>query len=214
MALARQALGFVEEKLRKAFNIAGPIGVTLEPTVTPVIIVDDTRAPGHAFYQGRSWAVPQAALSSAGDFYVWPVHFLDDCLVETVYVFGQLPANQVLSLFLVTPDQWQNAPPGGVVSLGGQGASWRDRNDRPGGSAAVTDVPPIESTTGWVAPSGGTVGPVVGNTLINLPGGYVPVPAIFPIQVFVPRGGALCWELADTQAVPLAVGMWGRVWGP
>lgn len=53
---ALTSLATVEEKFRKLFNLAGTIGASFTPTITPVVIVGDTRTAGYASFKGRKWA--------------------------------------------------------------------------------------------------------------------------------------------------------------
>jgi hypothetical protein len=209
---AKQALGYVEEKLRRVFNIAGPIGVTLEPEVKPVVVVDDLRDPGHAFYQGRSWSAVVSTLDGSPTgtgtgAHVCPFHFLDDCIIETVWVFGQLgigftaPAPRLI-LYNITPDEWTSAPPGDGQFPSLRGA-WRDRK------TLTNDVPPVEAPLIWLPGTTGTL-PQISNIVLDLVSGFVPVPGVFPMKLFMPRGSALCWYTLSNIG-PISVGMWGRV---
>ena len=110
MSVAKQALGFVEEKLRRVFRLAGPIGVDLDPIVKPVIVVDDLRDPGHAFYQGRSWVSLFNGNSGVGTNFL-SVQFNDDVLIEAFFVVGELAASTIVQVYHTTPLQQAATPP-------------------------------------------------------------------------------------------------------
>lgn len=50
---ARTSLGQIEERLRRALGLAGNIGASFEPKLTPVIIAGDATAPGNPQFRGR-----------------------------------------------------------------------------------------------------------------------------------------------------------------
>lgn len=208
--VAKQALGFVEEKLRRVFKLAGPIGTTLDPEVKPVVIVDDLRDPGHAFYQGRSWIVRHTVNTGAtggtgAGTRIITMNFLDDVIVEGFSVYGQIGvgfvSGQSLALFQLSPADFAASPPlpTGSDLIG----AWRDRITN------GNDQPPIRGHQNFVAYTAGNIG-TVQTKIIELPGGFVPVPAVFPVKIFVSSGGALVWD-ARADIGPLALGVWGRV---
>jgi hypothetical protein len=202
--VASQALGYVEEKLRRVFNIAGPIDASLDATMRPVIIVDDLRDPGHAFYQGRSWVhcyATQAVAIAATN--VLCVHFMDDCIVEGISVTANVAAATSIGLYQVDPDRWYLSPPGGSISLGGVNVAWRDR------LMSQTDRPPVEADTNFKAIGGGQ-GDTNQNRILNLiQANYVA--ATFPVKAFMPRGSALVWIAGTAINIPMTLAMWGRV---
>lgn len=205
--VAKQALGFVEEKLRRVFKLAGPIDASLDPEVKPVIIVDDLRGPGHAFYQGRSWAITCESIGLAVGSKVAGVLFSDDCLVEGFDIrHAQLAAGKDIRIFLLTPaEQALGGGTGGGIAVTTRNGTWRD--NKTVGALATYDSPPVTSSAGWSAPAGGTPA-ANGNTLWVTVGG-APATGVVPIQLFMPAGSALyCQEL---DQVDLGWTVWGRI---
>lgn len=51
------SLGQIEDKLRRALNLAGEVQLQFTPDATPIIIAGDANLPGNATYRGRrfSW---------------------------------------------------------------------------------------------------------------------------------------------------------------
>jgi hypothetical protein len=202
MSVAKQALGFVEEKLRRVFNLAGPIGLTLNPDVTPVIMVDDLRDPGHAFYQGRSFAVTHSDVPAAGTRAA-VTQFNADCVIEGFWAFGTIAAAGNLDLWTVTPAEMVTTPPtGAVTTLSG---SWRDRK------MVTLDQPPIANSP-WAVITGTARTTNNGVWSIGAVGAAMTLPGYVPIRMFVPAGGALAWTATNTGAQALSLGCIGRVW--
>lgn len=220
MPAAKQALGWVEEKLRRVFNLAGPIGVDLDPIVKPVVIVDDLRSPGHAFYQGRGWAVTQLedTPGRALGYYSSYTKFLDDVLIQGFWIAGQVTC--YLQIFYITPEEMTLSPPGGVVSTFLKGA-WRDR--KTGGTTTPfpshEDQPPVVGPITFTGPAAGGFSPTPGNTLFSIGNtqgvGFVPVPAHIPMEIFVGRGGGIGYGAntygAATTLGTFNFGLYGRV---
>lgn len=50
------SLGQIEDKLRRALNLAGEVQLQFTPDATPIIIAGDATAPGSATYRGRRFS--------------------------------------------------------------------------------------------------------------------------------------------------------------
>lgn len=208
--VAKQALGFVEEKLRRVFKLAGPIDASLDPEVKPVIIVDDLRGPGHAFYQGRSWSICCSVLGPiAAGVKLAGVTFLDDCIVEAIDLRGPAAgANGLLFVFLTTPVEEATTPPMGA-SPSARTATWRDNKTVGTLVGANYDQPPILGSLGFVAVVGTSAGN--GNIIWGnqaQAAGLTP-PGVLPIQLFMPRGSGL--YVQESAFNDLSFTLWGRV---
>jgi hypothetical protein len=204
---AKQALGFVEEKLRRVFNLAGPIDADLDAVVKPVVIVDDLRGPGHAFYQGRSWAATILHLTIAAGTKVGGFFFNDNVLIEGFDIrHATTPASPAsLQLFIVTPtEQAATAPTGSTPST--RAGVWRD--DFKVGSllSANYDQPPVTTTGSFVANVGTGAGN--GNTVWSSPP-VAPQAGYVPMQLYMPKGSAI--YLSEVNFVDLAFTIFGRV---
>lgn len=208
--VAKQALGFVEEKLRRVFKIAGPIDASLDPELKPVIIVDDLRGPGHAFYQGRSWSIVCAVLGPiAAGTKGAGIKFLDDCIVEGIDIRGpNAGANGSLFVFLTTPDEETTTPPMGA-SPSARTATWRDNKTVGSLLAANYDQPPVLGSAGFVALPGTSAGNgnIVWGNLQQ--GAGLPTPGILAFQLFMPKGSGL--YVQEAAFTDLSFTVWGRV---
>jgi hypothetical protein len=207
---AKQALGYVEEKLRRVFKLAGPIGTTLDPEVKPVIIVDDLRDPGHAFYQGRSFAVQLAHLGPiAAGTKGWGVRFTDDVIIDRMLISTApqtLSAGMNITVYTVTPDEVVATPPYGI-NAGSLAGMWRDRK------TLTSDQPPMFQTSGVFAAGAGGTGPTGNNTLVRyFEGQVVPSwPGGWDVQLFIPSGGGVVFE-EQNILTSISVALYGRVW--
>lgn len=203
---ATQVLGYVEEKLRRVFNLAGQIGVTLDPAVKPVILVDDLRDPGHAFYQGRGFVWSYSSFPTAsgvGAYYVHSIQARDDIVTEFVWASGQLDAGaSTLILYLTTPDEV--TPVAGITFTTG---AWRDRR------TSATDVPPLLHNNAWQALTGTAA--LQENLMLGFAATTAvatQLPGAVPLKIFVPRGGCLNWRVEGySGTTALNIGFAGRV---
>jgi hypothetical protein len=50
------SLGQIEDKLRRALNLAGEVQLQFSPDMTPILIAGDASAPGSATYRGRRFS--------------------------------------------------------------------------------------------------------------------------------------------------------------
>jgi hypothetical protein len=199
--VAKQALGFVEEKLRRVFNLAGPIDASLDPQVKPVIIVDDLRAPGHAFFAGRSWVWNHSESGILAGVKATFVKCLNDVMIEGWWAhFPAMTAGtQNFGLYLLTPDQMTASPPfAAALNVG----AWRDRR------MTDTDQPPFAGSTafGGITGSGSTGRSEVYSSRFT----GTPAPGYMPVQMFVPAGGGIAFF--ETDMTCINCGVHGRVW--
>lgn len=205
--VASQALGFVEEKLRRVFNLAGPIDASLDATVKPVIIVDDLRDPGHAFYQGRSWAATILHITIAAGTKLGGFFFSDNVVIEGFDIrHATTPASPAsLQLFIVTPTEQAATPPTGGTPATRTGV-WRDNFTVGTLLAANYDQPPVASSGSFVPVVGTSAGN--GNTVWSSPP-VAPQAGYVPMKLFMPRGSAI--YLQEVNFVDLSFTLFGRV---
>jgi len=201
---ATQSLSFIEEKLRRAFNLAGPIGAKLDTgAISPVILAHDLRDPGHSSSLGRcfAWACSATAGSPAG-ISVYTMLFGQDVLIEALYVTGTIGANLTIQAYVTTPSE--TIPCAAAVADG----AWRDRK------TTTLDVPPLltNSAATWAALTGTAI--ANGNRIACWRGGAAgtseQTPATREMKVMVPAGGTLTWRSDGASLVVPAV--WGRIW--
>jgi hypothetical protein len=205
--VASQALGFVEEKLRRVFNLAGPINADLDATVKPVIIVDDLRDPGHAFYQGRSWSATILHTGIAAGTKIAGYFFNDNVVIEGFDIrHATTPASPAsLQVFIVTPNEQASTPPTGGTPSSRTGV-WRDNFTVGSLLAANYDQPPVSGMLAFVGIVGTSAGN--GNTVWSSPPvaaqtGYV------PMKMYMPKGSAI--YLQEVNFVDLSFTVMGRV---
>lgn len=190
---AVQSLSQIEDKLRRAFGLAGPIGAKLVPDLTPVLIAGDLREPGHAYHQGRCWSVCQRSLAFAADSY-YAIRFDVDVLVEGIQITG----NPVDTFDVYT------TIPGQTISqvIAAANGSWRDRR------TLVADVPPIQSAAAAGGLAGGGTVAAASNRIW---GGRVSAVTLIPQQIMLVSGSALNFH-AVAGSADAAITVWGRVW--
>ena len=193
--VATQALGFIEEKLRRVFRIAGPIGCDLDPVVKPVIIADDLRDPGHAFFQGRSFAWSLNQTGVAAGVKAVQLHALNDVILEGFWFTGPvLPATAFVTVYVGSPLE---AVPNNAEFLVG---AWRDNR------VAVNDQPPMQAPVALAALTG--TGPTTGNAVWVQGPGSLP-PGFVPMKIYLPSGGWLGFQTQDV--VTIGIGTFGRI---
>lgn len=135
MAKATTSLQSMEDRLRRAFRLAGTIGTSFEPAAIPVVIAADARDPGNNFVQGRRWwgayAVTNAAAGGSSGF-----KFGADGILDGFIWSGQNAAINIVATLLV--DQ-SVADPYAMNTLG---AAWAEiRNTQ-------ADRAPVASAVG------------------------------------------------------------------
>lgn len=194
---AIQSLGNIEEKLRKAFGLAGPIGAKLDPVLQPVVIVHDFRDPGFSSTSGRGWAWINDQGGTPAGVTVLSVQFAVDVFIEALYVSGTVAAATPIHAYFTRP--LELIP----IAVTGQRGAWRDAPFLMTGA----DSPPIQATANWGALTGSAM--VTANTLAVWGAGTGKF--IQPMGVQIPAGGTLTWRSSGTNT-ELRVGMWGRVW--
>lgn len=198
MPVAKQALGYIEEKLRRVFRLAGPIGLELDPRVTTTVIADDLRDPGHAFYQGRSWAWSFNMLGDTpGATKYTQLKCNNDVVIEAFAIYGAvLPAAAFVVAYVGAPTQ---AVPNDATFLTG---AWRDNKD------VAADQPPLEAAASFAAPLVGTDFSS-NNVILTLGPGTIP-PGVIPMKLYLPAGGWI--GFAEQGLTNLTIHVWGRVW--
>lgn len=193
MPVAKQTLGWIEEKLRRVFNLAGPIGVDLDPVVKPVILVDDLRGPGHAFYQGRSFATTTSLIPAAAGQCVLAYQYVDDVLIERIYLGGIAAPGASVILFTETPTNMvARIAAGDYTGVPAQAftpcGAWRDRR------TVSTDIPPATGNLAFNTFTATT--PIQNDLLLIVAVGAVgtpnqTLPGMIDLPIFIPRLGGL-----------------------
>lgn len=197
---AVQSLSSLEEKLRRAFNLAGVIGARLKPDlVTPVVLVQDVTQPGYATDKGRCWA--WASLTPGGGAGISVVVLAPqvDVLVEGFYITGTLGASQPFDVYVTAPNE--ALPAAAATPSGG----WRDRK------MFGADVPPLfDSGAGFVALTGTAITATNRIAAWNGGAGGTSEGTVREIPVMIPAGGSLTFRSAAVNNV--RCGAWGRIW--
>jgi len=196
---AIQALSGIEEKLRRAFNLAGTIGSKLDPNVSAVILADDLRDPGHAFYRGRCWVWADTSTGSPAGVNGISLVALDDIMVDAITLSGQVTVNTLIEAYISTPDE----PPAVAGATAGNFA-WRDRK------TVTLDVPPLAGGATWAAITGTLVS--VNNRQHTWVGAVAAqLDSVREMKIMIPRGGALNFRSSAASA-NMRLGAYGRIW--
>lgn len=195
---AIQALSGIEEKLRRAFNLAGPIGAKLDPTTSVVLIADDLRDPGHAFFSGRSWVHNTTDQGTPAGVNATTLQFGADVMIDGIAISGTLAVNASIQAYITTPSE--TAP----IAVSGINTAWRDRK------LVTVDAPPVLSNGSWAAITGTVV--AVNNRVQTWRGGTAAqLDSVREMKLMIPSGGTLTFR-SDTANSNLAICCWGRVW--
>lgn len=193
-----QSLASIEDKLRRAFGLAGPIGARLDPTLTAVVIADDLRTPGHAFFSGRGWIWVSTDPGTPVGVSVISLIPQVDVLIEGVWISGTMSLGGLVDCYVTTPTE---APPiaGGVAG----NFAWRDRK------VVTLDVPPFTGGSAWAAVTGTLIS--VNNRMHTWVCGTVgQLDDHRKIEVMVPKDGTFTFR-ASSQFTNLKVGAYGRI---
>ncbi len=186
---ARTALAQLEEKLRRQLGLAGEIGASFEPKLTPVVIAGDLREAGNAANQGRAfaWAFHGAvggwanntSLTAAADVYIDQI------------MLGNAGALQLVRCWITAPDQ---APAVATPTICG---SWTDRK-----RVGADQVPLFFGNGVLTGTAEADANRILTAALAN-------AVQVFPVNIMLPVGGAL--NFTGGGATNLC-GVRGRIW--
>ena len=191
-AKARTALAQVEEKLRRQFGLAGEVGASLQPVITPVIITGDLRDAGNASNQGRAFAFSYAGPIGAGiGGPYWSLRTEADIFVDRITL--TLSAAGLCRCYLLTPGV---TPAVAVATLAG---TWVDRK-----TIAGDQVPLTRGVPGALTGTAETDQTTFLSVLCAASGAYVPV----DVNMMLPAGSTI--NLQVTAAT--VFNMSGRIW--
>lgn len=191
-AKARTALAQLEEKLRRNLQLAGEIGATFEPRLTPVIITADLREAGNASNQGRafSWAF----FGNTGVNGFFSLRTEADVYIDRLY-FSNTAASTA-EAWITVPGV---APAVAVVTLAG---TWTDRKMITG------DQVPLTQSTAFAALAGTNVSDqnriVAAQIVAALPN------VDFETNIMLPATSHLNFRILGTGSG--AIGIRGRIW--
>lgn len=191
-ARARTALAQLEEKLRRQLNLAGEVGATFQPVLTPVIITGDLREAGNASNVGRAFALGVQFGAAANDGF--SVRNEVDVFYDLIGITASA-ATASYSVWITAPSQ---APALVVLNLAG---TWTDRK------TIVGDQVPLTIPAAF--------GPVVGtiaSTTNRIFHGTIPVNnlTLIPANIMLPAGAALNFQTGT--GVNAGVMLRGRIW--
>lgn len=190
-AKARTALAQIEEKLRRQFGLAGEVGASLQPVITPVVITGDLRDAGNAANQGRAFAWNYLGPLGAGFATFMSVRMEQDVFIDTL-LLGFNGAAQLVQAWLTIPGQ---APAVAVTTLAG---TWCDRKLIAGDQVPLTQGVPGALTGTNVTDQNRIAGAVLTNATL-----------IIPVNTMLPAGSALNFTSGGVGAI---AGLSGRIW--
>lgn len=188
---ARVALAALEEKLRRQLGLAGEIGTSFLPELTPVLIAGDLREAGNASHKGRAWSWFYNGAAGAGFTTFQALRFEQDVRVDKI-MLANSGALQTIRCWITAPDQ---APAVAVTTLAG---SWTDRK-----TIGTDQVPLTQGVPGALTGTAETDQ----NRIVSAPIANGAV--VFEVNVMVPAGGALNFT---GGGVNVMVGAMGRIW--
>jgi len=192
-ARALTALAQLEEKLRRQLGLAGEVGATFQPQLTPVIIAGDLRDAGNAANQGRWFRWTFGNGGAFGNAYQ-SLRFEQDSLVTALDFCWAQPGET--QCYLTARDQASAVAP---VTLAG---TWTDRKMIAGDQAPLTQ--------GVLGVLTGTDGSPQNRIFSFNPGaGNVVIPAM-PVHIMMPAGSSLNWRFQGGSA--FYIGVEGRIW--
>lgn len=193
---AKTALSLLEQKLRRQLGLAGEIGATFEPKLTPVIIAGDLREPGNsAGFQSRSFGVAfVGAGGGANLFFSWRA---DAPLLITEVFCMIVGAGHTATFYLTRP----GTAPGVVASV--NTGTWVDDKQ-------TDENVPILRSVG----AGAGFGPLTGTASTDTTT-FFGVSGIFAqtsrMKLMLPVGSHINVQVSGAGS-NLAMGFSGRIW--
>lgn len=214
---AKTSLAEIENKLRKALGLAGPIGASLDPTLSPTFITGDSRDPGIATFRGRKWAwvsEPVSGPYAIGDVVglTWSVP-----VIITHVMLGQVSAaNGDWELLSLAPDDAALGAGAGQWAQNQQQGTWTDQK------SLTTDLVPLFGRSAAVKVAGVTPTNTFQKRIHvwQLPNGpasgvdtQMPMRQLGRFGLHAPANGALLWRAvaAFTPAFTTRFAAWGEM---
>lgn len=202
---AKTSLGFIEDRFRKLFNMAGTIDATFAPTITPSVVIADTRDAGYSTFRGRHWAwwsdfIAPAAGQCIGIQFAVPV------IVNNIGVTG-LGMNNKADAYYIAP-QSMNPSTLPVIARTAAG-TWIDQRE------LTTELTPFTDTAAPQAAGAGAAQFTVSNRI-----GAWAVPNTVGVGydtmldlggLHIGAGGALWFNFPVVPSGNVACGMYGRI---
>lgn len=191
-AKARTALAQLEEKLRRQLGLAGEVGASFQPQLTPVLIAGDLREAGNAANHGRafSWCRASAVAANQG-FSLRPEA---DIYIDQLFISSLVAG--LIHVYLTAPNETTGVA---VASLQG---TWVDRK------TVGTDQVPLTGSANWGAFTGTTVTDQNRIVAVNLQANGA---VVIPVNIMLVAGSALNWQNNPGANTP-TIGIRGRIW--
>ena len=194
---AKTSFAQIEDKFRKAFNLAGLIGATFEPSIAPTLIIGNTDDPGYASFRGRHFAFAsdnQSAPPAANGIFGWftPV----DVILHDISFVLQASGNSAGQVYLIAPGG--TMPAFATANAG----SWIDQK------LSAADAVPFSVTTGTVV-SAPTVATFAQTNRIAL---FNSTLSRVERRMHLAAGSAIIWDYANVAASGVRLGLSGRIW--
>lgn len=135
-ARAITSLGTIEDRLRRALNLAGEVNATFTPAAIPVVQAFDATQPGCATDRGKRFALGITQLGAAINTTGFEAR--RDVVITSMRYAGTTALATVISVRIIVPgttaDFAMDATGGTIVNYG---CSWVER------PASNADIPPI-----------------------------------------------------------------------
>lgn len=203
---AKTSLQQIEDKLRNLFRLAGTIGATFEPNVTPVVIVGNTDEPGVADFRGRHFAwcsdVQGVGAAPASSVIGWKTPV--DVQIHGLWVSCAAGAGFRTYAALQPPD----VSPVPLSLTRVAAGSWIDRR------SVTVDTTPFTDVGVWTAVTSAPAYAAMNAATFRIAswvyGAGSSSDGVIPIKLHVVAGSSIYWDTASMSG-PAGFGLWGRI---
>ena len=196
---AKTSFAQIEEKFRRLFNLAGTIGASFAPSITPVVIVANTDGPGYSSFKGRHWAwISEQAGAGAATHVLGMTTPVDVIVTE---LFCLMPAVGSVTAHVTTPDQATTVSGAGFTR---QAGAWVDNR------LTATDLCPFTDRTTTTANAAVWALLTQNNRVGAWNGAGTSSPLLSVGQMHIAAGSSLVWDCVAAP-VGLRLGAFGRI---
>lgn len=199
---AKTSFAQIEDKFRKAFNLAGLIGATFEPVIRPVVNMGDLNEPGYASFRGRHFAWVSDGLSGFAANHVIGLKTPVDLVVTELLCASQSGGPGIVTAHYFAPDQTTAAIT--AILTRTNAGTWVDQK------LVTADLVPFFDRANNVADA--TIGAACTfQNRIAVWAGAMGQGSISCGMMHVPAGGTIIWNFGSAAATGHHVGLYGRI---
>lgn len=204
---AKTSLQAVEEKLRRLFNLAGTIGASFEPAITPVVVVSNLDDPGVGSFRGRHFAWVSEEFTAPGPANaVIGLRFGTEAIItRLLFTGGKVPTR--CAAYLFPPELEASAP---AATLATPTGTWTDQRQK------TVDNPPLLGTVAGIPVAGAVVNFTQANRIAAWhyeSGGGTGSPVLDCGTIHVPGGSAVYFDAGASilNTSLCRFGVYGRI---